>query len=175
MLALRHSHPKLLLGGGAWLKGYIIPPCTLKGAMPHFPLPPTYAVCGTQRPQPRLLLCSARCSEGGLPYSLQPFFLKVIADLRDKMDESIQVESQSYRDPPVLLFHYSAPTWNGCSSQCNWAEAVLLYTGSTVVSFAASSLLSYWAVLKINRLWPYVCQWLCWRPHQSTVCPPVSQ
>ncbi|CAB1439788.1 unnamed protein product [Pleuronectes platessa] len=58
--------------------------------MPHFSLPPTCAVCGTQRPPPWLLLCSAWCSEGGLPYSQQPFFLKVIADLRDKMDESIQ-------------------------------------------------------------------------------------
>lgn len=39
--ALCHSHPKLLLGGRAWLKGYIIPPYTLKTLCPSFP--PTYS------------------------------------------------------------------------------------------------------------------------------------
>lgn len=38
------------------------------------------------------------------PVFLLSFFFKVIADLRDKMDESSQVESQSYRDPLYCFF-----------------------------------------------------------------------
>lgn len=50
VLALRHSHPKLLLGGGARLKGYIIPPCTFKAPCPTFP--PTFTVEHTKGHSP---------------------------------------------------------------------------------------------------------------------------
>lgn len=127
-------------------------------------------ICVTTSP-----LCpivSLRCCDESLPYFcclsssrwLQVWEIKWMKAFRWKANH-IEI--------PCIAF--SLCTWNRCSSQCNWAEAVFLCTGSVVLSSALSSLLSHRAVLKINRIWPYLCQILCWRHHQDIVCYPPSQ
>lgn len=76
---------------------------------------------------------------------LKPFLSKVIADLSDQMKESIQVESQSYRDP-LYCFFFAAHTRNARSEQYNWVETLFPYTD--FISSALSCLLPYWATLK---------------------------
>ncbi len=167
VLALCHSHPKLLLGGRAWLKGYMIPPCTLKTPCPIFPSLLCYRAHKGHSSG-----CSAAVHDAGMDFcclsSSRWLLIWKIKWMKASRWKANHIEI------PCLLFHYGTPTWNGCSSECNWAEAMFLYTGSIVASFAQSCPLFHWAVLKINRLWPYLCQRLRWRPHQDTICPPLS-
>lgn len=136
VLALCHSHPKLLLGGGAWLKGYIIPPCTLKTPCPIFP--PSSTVEHT-----KVLYCSSWCwMDFSCLSSSRWLLIWKIKWMKASRWKANHIEI------PSLLFHYGTPTWNGCSSQCNWTEAMFLYTFSIVVSFALSSLVFHWAVFK---------------------------
>lgn len=66
-------------------------------------VPPTFTVVRTKAAALAALLQHTMLRWKPLLFLL-PFAFKVIADLRDKMDESIQVESQSYRDPRYCFF-----------------------------------------------------------------------